>query len=220
MEERILFEDAHIVAAFKPYGMLSEPHDSLPSLPAALEERCGSRIFTVHRLDRTTEGLIVYAKTPAAAAKLSEKIGQRALRKEYLAVTQGVTEDGGELRDLLYYDRARSKSYVVSRERRGVKEARLTYERLSAAEYQGSAVSLVRVALITGRTHQIRVQFASRRHPLAGDRRYGSSIDIPHIALCACSLAFDHPMTGEPMRFDCEPTEAVFRIFSCMNERQ
>ena len=213
MDARVLFRDEHIAVVFKPYGMLSEAHDSLPNLPAFLREECGCGACPVHRLDRTTEGLMVYALTPAAAAVLSEAIRSGNLHKEYLAAVEGVPEDRAELCDLLYYDRARGKSYVVRRARRGVREARLRYERLACAEYEGRAVSLVRIELLTGRTHQIRVQFASRRHPLVGDRRYGSGIAAEHIALCACSLRFPHPVTGEELRFDCAPTDEMFGLF-------
>ena len=213
MDVRILFEDEHIAVVFKPYGMLSERHDSLPNVPAVLEELCGSTIYPVHRLDRTTEGLVVYAKTPSVAAKLSAAIAGGSVHKAYLAAVEGVAEDGGELRDLLYFDRTRNKSYVVKRERKGVKEARLVYERLSTAEYEGHTVSLVRVELLTGRTHQIRVQFASRKHPLVGDRRYGSTVPADNIALCACELIFPHPVTGEEMRFTCDPTNEIFQVF-------
>ena len=210
MDARVLYQDEHLAVVFKPYGLLSETHESQPNLPAVLRGLCGCTVYPVHRLDRTTEGLMVYAKTPSAAAGLSASIADGALRKIYLAAVEGVPEDGGELCDLLYYDRSRHKSYVVTRERRGVKEARLRYQRLSTAVYEGKTVSIVRVGLLTGRTHQIRVQFASRRHPLVGDRRYGSTVSSDNIALCACELSFPHPATGEEMRFTCAPTHEAF----------
>lgn len=210
MAVRILYQDEHIAVVFKPCGVLSEAHESQPNLPAILRELCGCAVYPVHRLDRTTEGLMVYAKTPAAAAGLSAAVAGGSMRKTYLAAVEGVPEETGELRDLLYYDRTRRKSYVVQRERRGVKEARLRYERLASAGYEGREISLVRIVLLTGRTHQIRVQFASRRHPLVGDRRYGSTVPAREIALCACELAFPHPVTGDEMRFTCDPTNEIF----------
>lgn len=213
MNVGILFQDEHIIVVFKPCGVLSEAHESQPNLPAILRERCGCAVYPVHRLDRTTEGLMVYAKMSAAAAKLGQAIADGKLHKTYLAAVEGIPEDKGELRDLLYYDRARGKSYVVQRERRGVKEARLRYERLASAGYEGREISLVRIVLLTGRTHQIRVQFASRRHPLVGDRRYGSTVPAKDIALCACELTFPHPVTGEKMRFTCDPTNEIFQAF-------
>ena len=204
-EPRVRYRDEHIIVVEKPYGVLSEDSPAEAGLPALLREQTGGSIYPVHRLDRTTQGLMVYAVTAAAAAALSAAITHGDLHKEYLALVEGEPEQQGELCDLLYYDRARGKSYVVTRERRGVKKARLLYERAAVGEYEGNRVSLLRVTLLTGRTHQIRVQFASRRHPLVGDRRYGSRIEAEQIALCACSLSFPHPVTGERLCFTCEP---------------
>ena len=212
-EPRIIYSDEHIAVAVKPYGVLSEDSGSERGMPSLLGEMLGGEIFAVHRLDRTTHGLTVYARTRGAAARLSELIRDGRVTKTYLAVAGGVTEPSGELTDLLWYDRARGKSYVVRRERRGVKEARLSFERLAVGEYRGAEVSLLRVRLFTGRTHQIRVQFASRRHPLVGDRRYGSGIAADNIALCAAALSFPHPVSGEEMSFTCEPQGEVFRVF-------
>lgn len=116
----------------------------------------------------------------------------------------------GGMEDLLYFDRGRGKSYVVKRERRGVKPAKLVYRRLDTRQMGDTAVSLVRVRLLTGRTHQIRVQFASRKMPLVGDRRYGSHIPAEYIALCAAELSFPHPITGEDMRFRIVPDDGIF----------
>lgn len=216
MDVRILYRDADLLVAFKPYGVLSERHDSQPNLPALLYEQCGCEVYPVHRLDKTTEGLTLYALNSAAAAALSAAIADGSVEKEYLAAADGELPPHGELSDLLYYDRARGKSYVVTRTRRGVKEARLSYERLMTAELDGAIVSLLRVKLMTGRTHQIRVQFASRKHPLAGDRRYGSTIRTEKIALCACKLRFTHPKTGERMTFSAAPENEVFSRFGNM----
>ena len=213
MDARILFQDDHLLVAYKPYDVLSESHDSRPNMPAILCELSGGEIYPVHRLDRTTQGLMVYARDSKTAAALSESIRSGMMTKSYLAATEGVTDDGGELRDLLYYDRARNKSYVVKRERKGVKEAILRYERLAVSESNGREISLIRVDLITGRTHQIRVQFASRRHPLVGDRRYGSSIQADHIALCCSELSLPHPVTGEELRFAYTPNDGSFATF-------
>ena len=212
-QPRILYEDDHILVAVKPYGLLSEESDTLPSLPAVLREITGGEIYPVHRLDRTTEGLMVYAKTKTAASRLSSSILKNELEKTYLAVVEGIPDEAGELHDLLYFDRKKGKSFVVDRGRKGVKPAALRYLRLSTARTGEENVSLVRIALLTGRTHQIRVQFASRRTPLVGDQRYGSRIRSEHIALCACELCFPHPMSGEDMRFTHEPTERIFSLF-------
>ena len=210
MDARVLFQDPHIIVAVKPYGVLSEAHDSLPNMPALLRDQCGCEVFPVHRLDKTTEGVMLYAKTREAAASLSDAIRQGTIEKTYLAVVEGIPDESGEMTDLLYFDRRKNKSYVVKRERKGVKEARLRYERLSVSEHDGIPVAAVRIRLDTGRTHQIRVQFASRRMPLVGDRRYGSRIPADNIALCACALAFPHPVTGETMRFAHTPDNMIF----------
>ena len=210
MTAEMIYEDDCLAVGFKPAGAVSEPSENAPSMHAMLTELTGSQLWTVHRLDRATHGLMVYAKTPEAAAELSRQAASDEMRKRYLAVVQGEVPGSGELTDLLYYDRRVGKSYVVKRERRGVREARLSYERLAVSEIDGSAVSLVSVTLHTGRTHQIRVQFASRKHPIVGDRRYGSAIKSDSIALCAAELSFTHPETGERMSFTCEPAGEAF----------
>ena len=196
----IVYQDAHIVVCRKSAGVLSEEG----GMPELLKAATGAEeIFCVHRLDRETAGLMVYAKTKRAAAVLSTAIAAQGLQKEYRAVVQGGPPENGELRDLLYRDAKKNKSYVVKRPRHGVREARLRYETLGRRE----GLSLLRVELETGRSHQIRVQFASRGFPLVGDGRYGSAYrDVP-LALFASALAFSHPVTGEALRFEAAPPE-------------
>ena len=210
----ILYNDERLAVAVKPYGALSESDDKKPNMPDMLKQESGCReIFTVHRLDRTTQGLMVYAKTREAAKRLSEQAQNGEMEKVYLAVAEGVPEaPAGGMTDLLFYDRQRNKSYVVRRGRRGVKEARLSYELLKTAEYGGKEISLLRIRLYTGRTHQIRVQLASRRMPVAGDRRYGSSIACGEIMLCSSGLSFTHPFTGEKLSFEYLPDNELFGI--------
>lgn len=216
MEVQICYQDNDFIVAYKPYGVLSEESDSKPNMPAMLRELTGcGEVYTVHRLDRTTQGLMVYAKTPGAAKRLGDIFQRGEAEKRYLAVVQGVPEPGsGELSDLLYFDRRKNKSYVVSRERRGVKKARLSYDTLATIQNDGVDITLLSVRLHTGRTHQIRVQFASRRMPLAGDRRYGSSIKCEQIMLCSAKLSFKHPFTGEELSFSYEPTNELFGLFN------
>jgi len=206
---RIIFFDAHIIVCQKDAGELSEGDGSsaLPALLASAMKDAGehSDVYPVHRLDRETVGVMVFARTRQAAAALSAVLNTDAFSKEYLALCHGrPTEDSARLTDLLYYDRKRGKSFVVDRQRAGVKEAVLDYTCLHTA----NGLSLLKIRLHTGRTHQIRVQLASRRHPLAGDRRYGApKSEYSTVALAAYKLSFPHPVTGEAMTFTAELPE-------------
>ena len=202
MPLQILYSDADIVVCVKPAGVLSEE----PGMPRLLSEELSGDIYCVHRLDRAVGGVMVYARTPAAAAGLSRQIAARQLHKEYLAVVQGrPEEDSAILRDLLFWDRAKNKSFVVKRQRGGVKDAELEYSLLEALP----ELSLLRVILHTGRTHQIRVQFSSRAMPLVGDVKYGSRYRDCALALWSQALGFRHPATGKAMSFSAMP-EPVF----------
>ena len=208
----VYYQDEQIIVAYKPYGVLSEDDEKKPNMPALLKAESGcDGVYPVHRLDRSTQGVMVYAKTKEAAKRLSDLIQRGGLEKTYLAVIEGVPEQStGEYTDLLYFDRKKNKSYVVRRERRGVKEARLCYEVLQTAGVDSEPLTLVKIRLLTGRTHQIRVQFASRKTPLVGDRRYGSHIESEHIMLCSHELRFAHPFTGEEMSFVYTPKNEYF----------
>ena len=211
----ILYEDTHIAVCVKPSGILSEGEskDALPfmlfeelsKIRAERKESAPNGIYPVHRLDRDTEGVMVYALTPKAAASLCKDISDGKWEKLYRAWLWGVPEkDSDILRDLLYYDRARGKSFVVTRERKGVKSASLEYSVISRHPEQNR--TLVEVKLHTGRTHQIRVQFASRGLPLCADRRYGAPAESGKaLALCSVALGFAHPETRKDMRFDYLP---------------
>ena len=171
-------------------------------MPQLLRESCGAEeIYCVHRLDKAAGGLMVYARTRQAAADLSRQIREGCFEKRYLAVVCGAAEARGSMRDLLYRDAAKNKSYVVRRTRRGVREAELRYETLQRTPER----SLVRIQLLTGRSHQIRVQFASRKLPLAGDGKYGSPERDCPLALWSESLRFLHPRSGEVMEYRISP---------------
>lgn len=214
MEIPVLYEDAQLIVCIKPAGVLSEEG----GMPELLQTRCGcSRVYCVHRLDKPVSGVMVYAKDGKTAAKLSELLSSHRVTKEYLAVVQGRPEaEQGILRDLLFHDAGKNKTYVVQRSRKGVKEAELEYAALeSICSEEFGSLSLLRITLHTGRSHQIRVQFASRKLPLAGDRRYGSSISDCGIALQSHRLAFPHPVTGEPLCFSAPfPQEWPWNRFS------
>lgn len=202
MPLQILYSDADIVVCVKPAGVLSEE----PGMPRLLSEELGGDIYCVHRLDRAVGGVMVYARTAAADAALSRQIAACQFHKEYLAVVQGrPEEDSAILRDLLFWDRTKNKSFVVKRQRGGVKDAELEYALLEALP----ELSLLRVILHTGRTHQIRVQFSSRAMPLVGDVKYGSRYRGCALALWSHSLGFRHPATGKAMSFSAMP-ELVF----------
>jgi len=172
----ILLETKDYIAVVKPADTVSEQVGDGTGLGDLLAERNGGYIGVLHRMDRGVGGVTVYAKNPASAAHLSEAVREGKMKKTYLAVTEGIPESPeGELRDLLFYDRKRSKVFVVDRKRSGVKEAILRYRVLKTGIHPdtNAALALIEVHPITGRTHQIRIQFASRRLPLLGDRKYG-----------------------------------------------
>ena len=207
----ILYKDEHLVVCQKPSGLVCEEagKDSLPFLLAKqLSEGDGQKefkLYPVHRLDKETAGIVVYALTPTAASKLSEQIACGRWNKIYRALVCGeLTDDSGTFCDLLFYDRKRSRSYVVDRERKGVKDAKLEYKVISREAASGCTE--VEIKLYTGRTHQIRVQFASRKLPLCGDRRYGAPAELGNkLALCAVSLELFHPITDEALHFEISP---------------
>ena len=186
----ILFSDRDIVLCVKPAGL-----DSEMQAPAALKEILGGEIYPVHRLDKNTGGLMVFARSKAAAAQLSKAIQEGSFVKEYVALVHGTPPETGDWEDLLWKDSGKNKVYVVKRMRGGVKKARLEFTRLTAGEE-----SLVRVRLHTGRTHQIRVQFASRGYPLVGDRKYGARDSAPAPMLFSCKLTF--PYRGKTLEFE------------------
>lgn len=217
----ILYEDTALVVLDKPAGLSSE--DGVPAALRKLWGRPDAYVGVIHRLDTGVSGLMVYAKTPQAAAALSRQVTQsqqvyaeqdgRAepdagtpdappFVKQYRALIAGGPDEKlpaeGVLRDYLFKDSRKGRVFPVSRPRKGVKEAVLEY-RISASAPDGSA-SLADITLHTGRTHQIRVQFASRRHPLWGDGKYGSRIK-GDIALQSARLRFIHPDTGKGMDF-------------------
>lgn len=198
----ILYQDKRIVVAVKPAGVVST--DEPDGMPSLLRQALGTDcVRTVHRLDAPVSGLMVFARSAYAAGELSRQIREGEFRKEYLAVLRGTPcAPSGELLDLLGRDKARRVTYVADAPAKGVQEARLRYETLE----EKAGLTLVRIHLLTGRTHQIRVQFASRGLPLAGDRRYGAADDpVSPIALWSAYLAFRHPETGAEMTFDLQP---------------
>ena len=212
----ILYKDRDILVCVKPPRVLST--DEPGGLPELVRQELGdpkADVRTVHRLDRVVSGLMVLARNPAAASELSRQIREGAFQKEYLAVVHGgPSAPEGTFRDLLGRDKARRMTFVAKEPGKGIQEAVLDYKIL-AAEWDRAKV-LVR--LHTGRTHQIRVQFASRGMPLYGERKYSQRNDPCEIALWSYRLGFAHPATGEPMEFTQEPPESDPWIMKARNE--
>ena len=202
---RILYQDADLLVCVKPARVLStdEP-GGLPELVRQALGDPGADVRTVHRLDRVVGGLMVLARNPAAASDLSRQIREGRFEKNYLAVLHGAPEgEKGTLRDLLGRDKARKMTYIASAPGKGIQEAVLEYHVLNRQD----GMSRVHVCLFTGRTHQIRVQFAGRDLPLVGERKYSTRNDPCELALWSCHLGFFHPATGAWMTFDREPPE-------------
>jgi 23S rRNA pseudouridine1911/1915/1917 synthase len=189
----ILYSDTGLIACIKPVGL-----DSETELPAALKEQLGGEIFPIHRLDKNVGGVMVYARTKAAAASLSKAVQEGAMIKEYIAMVHGTPPETGDWKDFLFKDSHKNKVFVVKKERKGVKLARLEFTRLTAGE-----TSLVRIRLHTGRSHQIRVQFASRGFSLVGDHKYGSRDTATAPMLFSCRITL--PWKGETKVFEALP---------------
>ena len=201
----LVYVDEDIVVCVKPPRVLStdEP-GGVPDLVREALGDPGADIRTVHRLDRVVSGLMVLARNAPSASELSRQIREDEFGKEYLAVIHGRPEaDADRLEDLLLRDKARKMTMVVSAPGKGVQPAFLKYWILK----QNNDLSRVRIRLETGRTHQIRVQFASRGLPLVGERKYSTGEDNCEIALWSHKLSFLHPKTGQPMEFTLEPPE-------------
>lgn len=201
----LVYVDDDILVCLKPARVLST--DEPGGVPDLAREALGdpkADVRTVHRLDRVVSGLMVLARNPKAASELSRQIRDGEFEKEYLAVIHGAPgENEGTLTDLLGRDKARRMTYVAPEPAKGVQEAVLDYWILSKTE----DFSRVRIRLHTGRTHQIRVQFASRGMPLVGERKYSELNDPCEIALWSCRLGFTHPGTGERMEFIHQPPQ-------------
>ena len=189
----IIYSDRDYAVIVKPIGMESEHQ-----VPAAIAEILGGEAFPIHRLDLNVGGVMVYARNRAAAAALSKLVQEGQLVKEYRCLVHGVPPEGDTLVDFLFKDNKKNKVYVVKKERRGVKKASLEYTRLTDAD-----PALVHIKLHTGRSHQIRVQFASRGFPLLGDHKYGSRDDSKYPALFSCRISF--PWKGEQKVYEAFP---------------
>lgn len=184
----ILFENTDFLVCIKPVGVPSQC-DGAKDMVKLLKEQTDGEIYPVHRLDTAVGGTMIFAKNKKAAAYLSKEIAEKRFVKTYLAVIEGTPEDKtGSFEDLLFKDKHKNKSYVVKRERKGVRRASLAYTVVGESDGK----TLVEIRLNTGRSHQIRVQFASRKMPLAGDGKYGSRDNGCEIALWSNMVEFKY----------------------------
>ena len=192
----IVYKCEDFVVINKPCGVPSQKDNSGDPDSITLCEKMLSslgesgELHIINRLDRVVGGMVLLARSSSSAAELSTRLAD-GIEKEYFAVVEGAPTDG-VMRDFIYKDATLGRAYVFKDARRGAKEAVLEYFVLSTAEYKGKTLSLVRVKLKTGRFHQIRAQFSSRKMPLIGDKKYGSKVvGTIHPALFSARLAFE-----------------------------
>lgn len=207
----ILHKDKDFLVCVKPQGVssqsdLSGEMDMTALLKNYLEEANeNSDIFVVHRLDRATGGIVLYARNKVAAAVFSSLVAQKdGFEKQYLTVVSGMPEsESGSMSDFLFKDSAQKKSFVVKSERKGAKVASLDYETVKTLKQGEKVFSLLQIKLNTGRFHQIRSQLASRGMPVYGDGKYGSREKAPHFALWANKIIFTYK--GKKYQFEKDP---------------
>lgn len=209
---RILYEDNHLLIVEKPQNMpaqsdSSRDRDLLTALKAYIKEKYQKPgevyLGLVHRLDRPSGGVMAFARTSKAAARLSAQLQTRRMSRAYYAVVRGETPARGTLEDWLLKDEQRNLSRVVPQGTPRAKFARLHYETLG---YK-NGYSLIEAHLDTGRSHQIRVQFAHAGHPLWCDNKYNPDAERGDLALWAHALTLEHPTLKKPMTFVCPPPQ-------------
>ena len=211
----IIYEDNHLLVVEKPINVpvqkdSSGDKDLLTMLKEYLKKKYNKPgdvyLALVHRLDRPVGGVMVFAKTSKAASRLSKQIQKHEMKKIYMAVIEGKVSDSGIFTDRLKKDE-KTNTTIISEDG---KEAELSYNLVGFV----NNLSLVRISLKTGRSHQIRVQFASRKIPLYGDQRYNSKASLDQIALFASRLEFKHPITKEIISFELPlPERYPFTLF-------
>lgn len=192
MKLQLLYQDDSLIVCEKPVGISSES----TGIPDLLKNQLGYPVYPVHRLDQSTGGVCVLARSDTVCAEMQCLFKENLVLKEYLAVISGVPKtDSGSFFDYLYHDQKKNKTFVVDRMRKGEKEAMCEWNVLHSVNLTEDTITLVRVRLYSGRTHQIRIQFASRKMPLVGDRRYGSRVRSSVPALWSIRICFPHPIT-------------------------
>ena len=210
----VLYEDNHIIVVVKPQNILSQSDntkdiDMLNIIKKYIKEKYNKPgnvyLGLVHRLDRPTGGVMVFAKTSKSASRLSKQITEGSLKKTYLAVVPNFNLKKGTFID--YLEKDKNNNSIITSKEKG-KYAKLNFETITKKNNN----ALVKIDLLTGRHHQIRVQFSSRGYPLYGDQRYGK-MDKKQLALFAYKLEFIHPVTKEKMVFKKEPNYGIFLDF-------
>jgi 23S rRNA pseudouridine1911/1915/1917 synthase len=218
---KVLFEDNQIIVVEKPFNIPSQGDktgdtDMLSMVKDYVKEKYNKPgnvyIGLVHRLDRPTGGVMVFARTSKAAGRLSDEIRERKIQKTYLAICNGkFKETKGTMKDYLWKDEKKNTSYVVKASKKNAKEAILDYEVLKYDEKED--VSLVKVELHTGRHHQIRVQFSSRMHALYGDTKYHGKGGNAQLSLWAYKLSLIHPTTKEELTYiDLPESKGIWKL--------
>lgn len=217
---KILYEDKNILVVNKEYGITTQENKSNDKclLDLIREERQNDKMYLalINRLDKEVTGAVLIAKTKESAAKLNAMQQEKRIQKEYFAVIKGTPEEPkGRFDDLLFKDSSKNKTFVVDRMRKGVKDAALLYEVVKTGKYENELCSLVRIKLLTGRTHQIRVQFSSRKMPILGDIKYGSTIRSCKMALICAKIEFKHPITKKLISVEnLIPNESPWVLFN------
>ncbi len=214
-ELKVIFEDNHIIVVEKIPNIPSQEDktgdlDMLSIIKKYIKEKYNKPgnvyVGLVHRLDRPVGGVMIFAKTSKAAARLSNQVREKIFKKKYLAVVDGkFDKQKGTLEDYLYKDERNNMSKVVNKEKKNAKIAKLDFEVLKYNEIKD--LSLVKVNLYTGRHHQIRVQLSNYSHSIFGDQKYGTRGKGKQIALWANELTIEHPITKEEMTFISTPEE-------------
>lgn len=199
---------------FKPSGIVSQPakgrrDDMLSRLSSIL----GQEVYPIHRLDKDTAGVMVYALSEEGAKKLSNLVANNKMEKVYYGVCQGIVPQRGVMEDFLFHDKKANKTQVVKADNPQGQRAVLRFEKIAEGRYGERDISLAKIILETGRTHQIRVQFSSRGFPLVGDSKYGGEIR-GNLALFATSLSFENPFSGEKESYSVPlPNKIPWNIF-------
>lgn len=224
MEEYILYEDKDIIVVKKPFGVGSQQDKSgdldLYTMIKNYEKEKGEKeqqIGLIHRLDRPVSGVMVFGKNKESSAKLSSQLQEGGFNKEYMAVVCGRLEGEGRLVDWIFKNQRLNISKIVNKNSPSSKEAILEYKAVKSVKVEEKVYTLVKIKLLTGRHHQIRVQMANFGYPLWGDTKYNKEImrkrGFKNIGLCAYKLSFKHPRDNRLMEFEIEEKNQPFNYF-------